>query len=231
KPYSFSSISQVFDLHLSHLMQYLHRMRFTEDDYLRQQVPLNLSTFRRCALQIAFKWSIILLLTLTYKPNKFASLRGFNLTFERALNVQKIDFFIAIYQSTFVVCEYACLYSLFMQLRYQNTKLDVVYDLRSKLDKELNAQHRSELINYFVRYSYVAGLCNKFTALGVILFTTELLFVAIGHYSNGHIDLSQLMVALYLSISVQFMFFQVMFIIFTLLTGMFLIIKVFRMKM
>ena len=135
KPYTFNSVAEVFDLHLSQLLFYLHRMTFSGEDYIRQAVPLNIGSTWRTALSISFNWSVILALSLANFPDTFPQLRSFNIILAQSLQLEKITFFSGTCLGVIIICEYASLYSLWSQLKYRNTKLDVIYDFKSKFDR------------------------------------------------------------------------------------------------
>jgi len=127
--------------------------------------------------------------------------------------------------------EYVCLYSLVAQLRYRNTKLDTVFNLRSTCDKELKPAIVNKLIRFFVFYSYLAGLTTKFFAIALSLTTVYLLHVAVILFVDDQLDLIQFLIGVFVCVSIQKIAFAVLFIVFTLLMGLFFIVKIFQHKM
>lgn len=226
-------ISDIFDIHYTHLLKYLHRMCFTEQQYRDKQVPLTLWSLRNLLSKTAFNWTIIICLLLSFFPSRFPLIAAFNLISKQTFGMEgRIDLFIGSYLATFVITEYVSLYSVWLQLAYRNTKLDVIYELRAELDRKLNCKTKQMLLNYFVRYSTLAGLLIKATAAGLVVFSVKLLLVALELFQKDAIHgLWSLILGIYCAIAVQVMFYNTIQMIFSLLVGLFLIVRVLHADM
>ena len=62
RPYSFVVPSEILQMHLRHLMQYMVRMDFTKAEFYHCRIRLNFERLRLCIYWTAINWSIILTL-------------------------------------------------------------------------------------------------------------------------------------------------------------------------
>ena len=232
KPYKVQAISEVFDLHIGHLIHYLHRTSFTEFEYTHRCVPLNWTTLRRFFLKTAFNWSVIgSLFLLTFFPGAVPALQVFNLIFGRALNITKVDMFSSVYVCTFCIIEDASLFSVWKQIHYRNGTLQLLFEFRNKLAQQFSELNRKKVLQYFTFWSYLAGLASKGTLLVLLVFTSKLNLDAVSLFNGGHISALELLIGIAICSATQLLFFEMLFILFTLLTGMFLLLTIFRIKL
>ncbi|KAI2797478.1 hypothetical protein BLOT_013035 [Blomia tropicalis] len=170
RPYKLNSIASAFDIHLRQLLHLLHRMKFTENEYVNRKVQFNRNTIGSLIRKLIISWATILSLNFTYLPKSYPIFNGFNMVFEETLGIKNINPFKVALQITFIIIEYISLYSLWTQIRYRNTKLECVFNLRANTDRQVSQTSQQIFIQYFCRYSYLAGLCNKVAALGLAAF-------------------------------------------------------------
>ena len=143
----------------------------------------------------------------------------------------QIALFSFVLAATFALQDDAALYSLYLSLTYQSTKLEVMYELRDSLDQTMALKEKAIIINYFVVFSYLSGLANKVAAFSLVGFTLELLRTGVKLYLVGTIDLFQLITGGAIAAAVQLLFFEMLFDFFTLFTGLFWVVKIFRLKL
>ena len=231
RPYKLNSIASAFDIHLRQLLHLLHRMKFTENEYVNRKVQFNRNTIGSLIRKLIISWATILSLNFTYLPKSYPIFNGFNMVFEETLGIKNINPFKVALQITFIIIEYISLYSLWTQMRYRNTKLECVFNLRANTDRQVSQTSQQIFIQYFCRYSYLAGLCNKVAALGLAAFGFRMIYFTFHLYQSGHINELQLIISIYYSFILPQKFFNVMFIIFSLLVGLFFIVKIFHNQM
>lgn len=235
-PYSFTSIAAIFDLHLHHLQRLLHRMSFTEVEYKNRSIPLKWSSLKRLILMTTFNWTVILLLFLVVALSPLSPanlLTGFALIFSRAFDVAwpEVEIFAFTYAGTFLLSEDASLYSLYHQQKYQNTKLELIYEFRANLDSQLSKAEIKMLTEYFARYSFLARVCCKGVTLGTFLLILRLFITSIEMYkSTERITTFQVALGFGLSAAANLILCQILHLIFTLLTGLFFIVKILKTK-
>ena len=228
QPYRFTTIAEAFDLHLAQLLRYLHRMSFTEAEYRSQSIPP--SAYRPFLLKTAFNWSIILaMLLLAALPRLLPPLQVFKRLLAEALDIDNVDLFCYVYIFTFLIIEDASLYSVALQAKYRNTKLDLIYHYRSTLDWQFSEKIQKELVCYYIRYSYLAIVCNKAVVLFLAAFALQMVVTSVRlTFLERQMTAFEFVIGLWLTLGTQLLFFEMLFDLFTLLTGMFFIIKIFR---
>lgn len=229
RPYRIDRLVDIFDLHVKHVQFYMLRYRYTERDYYHRRLRWTSSSMLLFALWTAAHWMIIgMFIGLFLKL-----LPGYHSLFvivDNILTIRGADVVQMLIVLNFVVLEAQSCHSLYLALDYRYQKLEVVFEYRRQLDKQLPGWQRTMLMRYFRRWSTFAGVLLKISVAGVAaLVAAELYALTVGHL-GGRLSGRELLTGYTMFILNGLYCVYALHVLIVLLAHLFTLVRIFRLR-
>lgn len=183
---SFSKISQILHLQSRHIIVLLLRMNFSRNEYTSKTFVYNFKSMKLCIFWTIINWITIIFFTAIF----FQCLPKYGKIYSAVLGVEKnYHRFSMMGTSTFIIAEFTWITAFLEHYGGKNKALDLVYELSSSLETELNTGQQEKRIRWFNRAHFLIDMHNKQVYAGI----TFQVFIVYGlffkSYFNGEISM------------------------------------------
>ena len=229
-PYGFTKLNQILDLHIRQVNRHLCRYVFTEKQYRQRRLPSTFKNYRFFIFGCLFDMGIVLGLSLSYF-NKTAFFRKYNTVIKDSFNIknpEKLSFSYLVIALGIIDAIYLTFY---WAVLYKTRFLECIYELRAKLDRQITSEKvKQRFLRFFNLASFQTGINLKLSGIGqlyMIFYVIKHCFISLGEKQISSLDAFGIGIFF---VGVQAEFYEVQYLVYVLLCGLFFVLKVFRYR-